>query len=196
MNTLNIVLTVLGRNFYERPSRRNPEVRKSIELFPDMLDWPDRTKIEGYIQDLSETNLEELEYQYSVLFEGQGHMTSPPWGSVYLDPNNIVFGSSTHDYRLFMEENGLPIDLGRKEPEDQFGLMLLGLSQLLEKNKDEAALILLTDHMLPWAYRYLDLLASNEVSVFYAQLAKVTNELFTLLQAEFELSVVELELHY
>lgn len=196
MNTLNIVLTVLGRNFYERPSRRNPEIRESIELLPDMLNWPDRTKIEGYIQGLSEINLDELEYQYSVLFEGQGHMTSPPWGSVYLDPNNIVFGPSTHDYRLFMEENGLSIDLGHKEPEDQFGLMLLALSKLLERSKDEASLKLLTEHMLPWAYRYLELLESNELSSFYAQLAKITKELLILLQNEFELEVVRRKLHF
>ncbi len=189
MNPLIVVFQLLGQNLYTRPSGENEQIRDSLMQLPELLNWPDKEKIDSLVKALPVINIEELEYQFSVLFEGQGDMPCPPWGSVYMDQHNIVFGESTAEYRAFLRQNGLEIKTELKEPEDQFGLMMLALAQLLEKGNSEAGMVLITDHLMPWGERYLELLATNSVSLFYALIAKVTKELFALLQSEFEYKV-------
>lgn len=194
MNPLLVVFQLLGQNFYSRPSAENQPIRDNLKHLPELLNWSDERKISDLISRLPVLELDELEYQFSVLFEGQGEMPCPPWGSVYLDKDNIVFGESTAQYRAFLRENGLEINSAMKEPEDQFGLMLLALSQLLEKGDADAGMELITEHLMPWGKRYLELLASNEVSLYYAILAQITQELFSSLQSEFEYSAQPLPL--
>ena len=62
----------------------------------------------------------------------------------------------------------------QNEPEDQFGLMLLACSALLDAGKDAAVNQLLEVYLLPWGYRYLERLQCNVMSPFYARLAVVT----------------------
>ncbi len=195
MNPLIVVFQLLGQSFYVRPSKENEQVRDSLKQLPELLNWPDKDKIESLVKALPEIDIEELEYQFSVLFEGQGEMPCPPWGSVYLDQHNIVFGESTAEYRAFLRNNGLEIKTELKEPEDQFGLMMLALAQLLEKGNAEAGMTLITDHLMPWGSRYLGLLAESDVSEYYSTLAEITRELFELLQGEFEYTVTEKTLY-
>ncbi len=132
MNPLIVVFQLLGQNLYSRPSSENRQIRDHLKQLPELLNWPDKDKISALVAALPEVDIDDLEYQFSVLFEGQGSMSCPPWGSVYLDKDNIVFGESTTHYRTFLRQNGLEVKDNLREPEDQFGLMLLALSQLLE----------------------------------------------------------------
>lgn len=191
MHPLIFVFQLLGQNLYACPSADNQAIRDTLKQLPDMLDWPDKERIRHLTQALPDHPLEELEYQYSVLFEGQGEMPCPPWGSVYLDKDNMVFAESTTAYRAFLRQHDLSLTTEYREPEDQFGLMLLALSLLLEKGNNDAALELITQHLMPWGGRYLALLASNHVSEFYAMIAKVTQALFDLLHSEFQYSVAQ-----
>lgn len=50
-------------------------------------------------------------------------------------------------------------------------------------------MLLLSDHLLPWAHRYLELLANNSVSQHYAALARITQALLESLQQEFRIKV-------
>lgn len=50
-------------------------------------------------------------------------------------------------------------------------------------------MLLLSDHLLPWAHRYLELLANNSVSQHYAALASITQVLLESLQQEFRIKV-------
>lgn len=195
MNPLIVVFQLLGQNLYCRPSDENKQIRDNLTQLPELLNWPDENKIANLVQALPALDIEELEYQFSVLFEGQGQMPCPPWGSVYLDKDNIVFGETTAEYRNFLRQNGLEIKSESKEPEDQFGLMLLALSQLLEKGEAQAGMELITEHLMPWGARYLELLAKNEVSQYYAIVAQITQDLFDSLQYEFEYKAAEKTLY-
>lgn len=195
MNPLIVVFQLLGQNLYCRPSNENKQIRDNLTQLPDLLNWPDENKIANLVQALPALDVEDLEYQFSVLFEGQGQMPCPPWGSVYLDKDNIVFGETTAEYRNFLRQNGLEIKSESKEPEDQFGLMLLALSQLLEKGEAQAGMELITEHLMPWGTRYLELLAKNEVSQYYAIIAQITQDLFDSLQHEFEYKAAEKTLY-
>lgn len=183
---------VLGACFYYPPQsdtvqRLWPLLPQIAELFP----WSNPAKIARYCQQMPSIQPEQLEYDFSILFEGQGEMPAPPWGSVYLDKENILMGDSTLQYREFLSTFGLVNQSTIREPEDQFGLMLLAWVHLIEQQpvtkrpSGEAALALLTEHLLPWAYRYLELVSSSQTEhQVYPLLAKITECYLKTLQTE------------
>ncbi|MCW8113453.1 molecular chaperone [Yersinia intermedia] len=183
---------ILGACFYYPPQsdtvqRLWPLLPQIAELFP----WSNPAKIARYCQQMPSIQPEQLEYDFSILFEGQGEMPAPPWGSVYLDKENILMGDSTLQYREFLSTFGLVNQSTIREPEDQFGLMLLAWVHLIEQQpvtkppSGEAALVLLTEHLLPWAYRYLELVSSSQTEhQVYPLLAKITECYLQTLQTE------------
>lgn len=183
---------ILGACFYYPPQsdtvqRLWPLLPQIAELFP----WSNPAKIARYCQQMPSIQPEQLEYDFSILFEGQGEMPAPPWGSVYLDKENILMGDSTLQYREFLSTFGLVNQSTIREPEDQFGLMLLAWVHLIEQQpvtkhpSGEAALALLTEHLLPWAYRYLELVSSSQTEHQVCPLlAKITECYLKTLQTE------------
>ncbi|MTH46594.1 TorD/DmsD family molecular chaperone [Intestinirhabdus alba] len=166
---------ILGALFYYSPER--PEVRALFPCLPTLADiypWRDRERIEALCASWPQPDDETLVWQFSVLFEGQGKMPVPPWGSVWLERDNLMMGETTADYRAFLRAQGITFDARESEPEDQFGLMLLAYCTLLETEKSAAASRLLEAHLLPWGFGYLELLQRCDVSPFYARLAAVT----------------------
>lgn len=119
---------------------------------------------------------DEAEYQFSVLFEGQGEMPAPPWGAVYQNPENSLMDERYGEYTRFLKRNGIEIETVNVEPLDQFGLMLWALAALIEDDQLESAAMLMSDYLLPWAYRYLELLQANEVSPFYRELGVLAHQ--------------------
>lgn len=165
-------------------SPQSDTVRRLWPLLPqikDLFPWPHPANIARCCQQIPDISPEQLEYDFSVLFEGQGEMPAPPWGSVYLDKENILMGTSTLQYREFLSTLGLASQSAIHEPEDQFGLMLLALVHLIEQphltqqQPTDAAIMLLTEHLLPWAYRYLELVKNAQLEhQVYPLLAEIT----------------------
>lgn len=113
-----------------------------------------------------------LNQDFFLLFEGGEVMSAPPWGSVYTDKEEVIFGDSTVAYRQFLREHGIELDTGMREPEDQIGLMLFAVSQLIEQQKDiEVVKTLLSEHLLTWCYRYFELVQKHATTNSYKQLA-------------------------
>ena len=69
--------------------------------------------------------MEKLNDDYQALFIGPNALPAPPWGSVYLDKEAVIFGSSLLELRNFMRQHGISLQLAQKEPEDHFGLMMM-----------------------------------------------------------------------
>ncbi|MCS3431733.1 molecular chaperone [Klebsiella sp. BIGb0407] len=176
---------ILGALFYYSPGR--PEVSALFDCLtelPDLYSWQDKHKIARLSEHWPHPDDAALAWQFSVLFEGQGMMPVPPWGSVYLERDNLLMGESTASYRTFLQTQGLTFTGEQNEPEDQFGLMLLAYSALIEQENEVAARTLLESWLLPWATHYLGLLQRNEISPFYAQLAEVAALFLTDLQQQ------------
>ncbi|WP_322804967.1 molecular chaperone [Vibrio alfacsensis] len=112
-----------------------------------------------------------LEADYFNLLQGSGDMPCPPWGSVYLDKENALFGSSTIEYREFIRQLGMECDTGLREPEDHIGLMLMLVSLLLEQDKREEANQLINQHLMPFAPIMLEGMQQHADTEFYRQLA-------------------------
>lgn len=170
-----VLLRILGALFYYSPER--PEAKAFFDCLPtlpELYSWPDPALIASQCASWPLPDDDELAWQFSVLFEGQGEMPAPPWGSVWLERDNLLMGETTAEYRAFLRSQGITFNSRQSEPEDQFGLMLLACSALLDAGKDAAVNQLLEVYLLPWGYRYLERLQDNTVSPFYARLAAVT----------------------
>ncbi len=192
-----IVPRVLGALFYYSPEL--PEAQsalRDISQLPQSFAWRDPQKIDALVNALPPMS-EDIAHDFSILFEGQGKMPAPPWGSIYLCSDNIVMGTSTLRYRQFLEALNLTLDSKLNEPEDQFGLMLFALAKLLEKENDTATINLLEEHLLPWCFRYLTLVNECDLSSdFYPILAQIAHVFLDDLKVLLALMPNNVTLHY
>ncbi|MDD1822994.1 molecular chaperone TorD family protein [Photobacterium sp. ZSDE20] len=150
---------------------------------------------EGCLLALQNEQEDALAAEFSRLFEGVGDMPAPPWGSVYLDKDRVVFGASTVEYRQFLELNQIELDTGLREPEDQFGLMLFAHAYLLENNNINSASELLECHLLPWSSVYLDKLNTASDLSFYKKLSSDVINWLNQLTSEYNLNVANKKLY-
>ncbi|MGO1298923.1 MAG: molecular chaperone TorD family protein [Vibrio sp.] len=188
MNHIAIVPRLLGSLLYLPPNHAtNRAILSHLSLLPDMFPWEDPTAITDVSDALQANQASFSEYAYSVLCEGQGEMIAPPWGSVYQEKDNSVMGKTTADFTLFLAQHAIEVST-KSEPNDHYGLMLWAMSALLEDGQDEAVVILLEQHLLPWAYRYLELLESNQTSQFYANVARLNRYFLLQLQHSMQLN--------
>ncbi|MQI61531.1 dehydrogenase, partial [Escherichia coli] len=98
-----VLVRILGALFYYSPTR--PEVRALFDCLPtldEIYPWRDPRQVAELCSDWSIPDEELHLWQFSVLFEGQGEMPAPPWGSVYLEKDNLLMGDSTAEYRKFL----------------------------------------------------------------------------------------------
>lgn len=68
---------------------------------------------------------EPLPEAWQRLFIGPWALPAPPWGSVWLDKESVLFGDSTLALREWMRATGIALSEQRSEPEDHFGTLLL-----------------------------------------------------------------------
>ncbi|MBV2190550.1 MULTISPECIES: TorD/DmsD family molecular chaperone [Providencia] len=190
------MIRILGAFFYYPPqSDTLRNVYPVLSEIPQLHTWENPEQIQALCTALSQTQPDDISYDYSILFEGQGSMPAPPWGSVYQEHDNSVMGESTAAYRHFLQTKGLVTDTGLREPEDQFGLMMMAVSALAEQEDDSAIITLFEQHLLPWAYRYLELVQESKTeTAFYPNLAQITEIYLKSLQSELALSPIDTEL--
>ncbi|MGV2987037.1 molecular chaperone TorD family protein [Vibrio sp. E150_011] len=173
LENLNAMAKVLGSLFYFPLTDENNQALITALASEQQGDdsafyqWAQVVKSEGS---------DVLNQDFFLLFEGGEAMYAPPWGSVYLDKEEVIFGATTVAYRQFLRENGVELDTGMREPEDQFGLMLFAVSQFIEEGLPLSSIqCLLSEHLLTWCYRYLELVAEHAQTESYKQLALVAS---------------------
>ncbi|MBB1312052.1 molecular chaperone TorD family protein [Aliivibrio sp. SR45-2] len=182
MENVIVVAKLLGSFFYYPLSHQNnvqyiEAIKKSEDL--------NETGFSDFIQAYESTSKDDINSDFQALFEGCDVMPAPPWGSVYLDREQVIFGDSTLRFRQFLLANDIELNTGMREPEDQFGLSLLAMAMMIEQDKNEEIIIeLLSEHLLPWAYHYLELVKKNGKTEIYTSLACVAFEWLALLQKE------------
>lgn len=75
-------------------------------------------------------SVEELEADYRRLFVGPGPIIAPPWESVHLDDEGLMFQAPTMSVRHAYAEFGLQAPELNKEPDDHMGLELAFIGEL------------------------------------------------------------------
>ena len=135
--------------------------------------------------------LPELAAEYRRLFVGPAKKAAAPWGSVYTDKDQVVFGASTLALRDWLRANGIEVrQEGGEEPEDHIGTML-ELMAWVADNRPELLADYLQHHLLTWAPHFLELMKGATTDEFYDGLATLTHASLLGIQDALDLEVTE-----
>ncbi|MDR0309048.1 MAG: Tat proofreading chaperone DmsD [Coriobacteriales bacterium] len=168
-----------------KPSTLEPiELRELLDdialtgrLFGTLLsNSPDRPIAVEMIAAIGKEYLVEgLRAEYQRLFIGPEHFRAPAWGSVYLDKDSVLFGSSTQELRAWMRKHDISASKTGNEPEDQIGKMLLLMAWLAEE-RPKLLPEFLSQHLMTWAPRYLELLKADSRVALYRDVSTELQE--------------------
>ncbi len=81
---------------------------------------------------------------------------APPWGSVYTDPQGVLYGGSTMKLQDELEALGLKLCSSEKEPVDHIGLILMIMANLALSNHMEYLKDFQSVHLTPWVHKYMN----------------------------------------
>ncbi|WP_122094764.1 Tat proofreading chaperone DmsD [Rahnella sp. Larv3_ips] len=132
---------------------------------------------------------------YQRLFIGPYALPAPPWGSVYLDKESVVFGDSTLALRQWMRENHIEPLLTQAEPEDHIGLLLMMCAWLAE-NSPSLLNEFMSQHLLPWSGRYLELLQQKSEHPLYQGVALLAGSTLSGWQLQLALKIPSADLYF
>ena len=143
-----------------------------------------------------EAELIRLKLDYGMLFYGPGTPFAAPWGSAYTSSSQLLNDFSTVTLKQFYAVNDINIDMRTNEPLDHIGLIFAVLSFLLNKATEDPTNPLyqktinelLEKHLLPWAYRCLDLAYSHAETDYYKAFSILAKEYLLYLEQTFELN--------
>lgn len=133
---------------------------------------------------------DDLVWEYRRLFVGPAAKLAPPWGSVYMDKEGVVFGESTLALRQWMRENGIERIGGNETPEDHIGIMLL-LMAWVALYKPQLLDDYLSQHLLTWSSHFLTQLEGAAKHPFYKGMAQLTKASLEGIQQALKLEVKE-----
>lgn len=187
----------LGALFYYSPE--SDACAPLVEIFTSSewcSEWPygSEPQLAQCMTQLAAATNESLEDAYQRLFIGPHALPAPPWGSVYLDKESVLFGDSTLALRQWMRQHHIEGQSEQKEPEDQFGLMLMMVAWLAE-TQPQALGEFLSAHLLPWSSRYLTLMIQDAQHPFYQGLADLAMLTLASWQQQLAIMPVACELY-
>ena len=136
---------VLGALFYFAPdSDQAAPLVKALTAGEWVQDWPLPAETLHPVADTFASSSDEpLADAWQRLFIGPYALPAPPWGSVWLDRESVLFGDSTLALRQWMRENNIAFEMQQNEPEDHFGTLLLLAAWLAENGREAECLSLI-----------------------------------------------------
>lgn len=183
-----LVFSFLNKVFYEKPTAEFINTQKSEALFEH---WPleidDEFTAAGlnfmraFSAGWSEEMLDMLRHDYRRLFVGPGHLPAPPWESVYLSIEGLVYEEQTMAVRQFYARYDLQSPKRYTEPDDHFGLemafmahlCMLGLEAVRKSDSEslsdhlKAQRDFLEEHLLLWAPTFLGRVIDHARTEYY-----------------------------
>ncbi|GLR62733.1 Tat proofreading chaperone DmsD [Marinospirillum insulare] len=200
LNTLQNEAHALGALFYYGPSHEASEGLFQAINEGSISEFLPNLPVNEWQAALAEPDLHSA---WQASFYGPDFLDAPPWGSVYLDPERVVFGVSLIELRSFLNDLKLELTTDMNEPEDHFGLLLLLVAQLAaeqqanqSKEVSNPLVQLLTVHLLPWSERYLSCLSNSAEHPFIKCLADYSRLRLVNWQKELNLKPIIKDLYW
>lgn len=185
----------LGTLFYFEPDNpKASELINTINKINWQKHWNPNIKSDSKIKNLL-IQTQNISEQFQQQFIGPNALPAPPWGSVYLDKEAVVFGDSLLQLRSFMNKYGIKAELSENVPEDHIGIMLM-LTAYIADTQPEVLAEFLSKHFFTWVWRYLELLAQQDEAPFYQGLALVTQATLKLWEEELGIVPVNMPLYF
>lgn len=194
LKTREWVYFFLSRYLYCKPELEDLQAVAENNYFRRLVELEDETESSGLelladfvdnISELSTTDVAEMKEEYERLFVGPHDLPAPPWESVYLSEERIIFDEHTLAVREVYEEWGLELAAEMKKPDDHIGLelefMALMTKQALESaangNRDRLSAVLkaqgefLEEHLFKWVTEFANKLAASTGEPLYKGIA-------------------------
>lgn len=166
-----------------------------LESWPQMAETGIHNSAIALMQaSLEQESDDQIERDYYQLFIGPGDMQAYPWGSVYTDRENLLFGNTTQAWMAFLKRWQVSIELDEHQPQDHLGIILGVMGQLLENDQQRAVNELLTEHLMPWAPRLLECIETHANTGFYRGAGQLTAQLLQRLMSDRELTATQVVL--
>lgn len=164
---------IIGAAFYYPPTEKS-DIVELLSSGKWLTEWPygseeEKQRIASLLAQTTYQD-ETLAQAYQRLFIGPYALPAPPWGSVYLDHENVLFGDSTLDLREWM------------------------MVAWVAETRPEKLTELLAEHLLPWAYRYLEKLSLQGAFPYYEGLAMLATLTLKSWQSLLSITPVEKQL--
>jgi len=177
-------------NFFE-----NSEMEEHIGCYRHFGIEPDENicRIISWIHERPDrqTALKELEIEYTRLFvNAYPGIPAPPYGSIYLEKDGLVWGDTTADVVKIYIEAGLRMSDDFHDVPDhiaaefEFVWYLLGEELKAKEEEDQERglkmssiqKLFLTNHLLKWAPSFLDKVIGSTRSLFYREISLLARE--------------------
>ena len=199
--TIALTGRVLGALYYQAPTSQDVATLYATLEDPEWVkQWPvqheELAAIAQQMADGFKYSQESLSEAWQRLFIGPYALPASPWGSVYLDKENVLFGDSMLELRQWMRENDIANEQESNEPDDHIGMLLMLAAWLAEEGLLQKVDELLAWHILPWSGRFLELFIANAQHPFYQALGKLTQITLADWRAEMLIPVAQKELHF
>ena len=194
-----LLFTLLAKAFHATPDREWLDALAKGDLFAEAPfggAQPETeaglTRLRAWSQanrgGISEVALETLQAEYTRLFIGPGPVVAPPWESVYVSEERLLFQRETFQVRAWYARFELTVPNLHREPDDHIGLELSFLSHLAtlalqaiqahdQERFDEALEAqrrFAAEHVFRWGPGWCSRVDANSGSDFYRGLALVT----------------------
>ncbi|AWK83948.1 molecular chaperone TorD family protein [Photobacterium damselae subsp. damselae] len=150
-------------------------------------------------------DIDNIQLDHLSLFVGLGMPLAPPWGSIYLNEENLLLRESTYQWMDFLEQQHFQFNLTEQQPYDHIGLMISVISNLWYKLKDDDLNIdfyyhsirtILNQHLLPWSERFCHLVIKNSQTYFYKYIGNLLYQTLNELKVIFNIDDIEKKLFY
>ena len=189
-NELIEVCLLLGSMYLCKPNRDTLESWRALlsEAVPDMLS--DLKKALDTIDMTSNSEMENLLWEYTRLFIGPYKLPCPPWESVYTSPKRLMMQGAYDEVREYYKKTGLTVN-NQGIMADHIGAELNFLAVVLQKAISDTekeqyyrdlASGFLAEHVMEWIPQFArDMEDAADLS-FYKTLARVTRSVIDLME--------------
>ncbi|HWR31505.1 MAG TPA: molecular chaperone TorD family protein [Negativicutes bacterium] len=186
----------LRRTFLQEPSQEfltNLKQQPTLQVFPFENENKDIAqgirKAQEYLGQhdvLQEIEYDKLHWDYTRLFIGPHELPAPPWESIHLNKDKLLFQEETRRVRLAYLKYAFLPELYQQEADDHVGLECDFMYQLslvaCEKNNSSDCVGLrevlqdqadfLDQHLLRWVPAFADQVISHASTEFYQGMAQ------------------------
>ncbi|MFB6468104.1 molecular chaperone [Cytobacillus sp. Hz8] len=193
---------ILRRFFIEEPSQEYLKLfaqQRMIKQFPFIDDSPEIeegvNEIQQYLSEFdvvhNQSHFDDLHWDYTRMFIGPFELPVPPWESVYVRKDRLLFQQNTIDVRKEYEQFGYKVFNVNFEADDHIGLELDFLYHLnnrcVKLSEEETGALeevkyllneqqeFLNHHLLPYVSEFCEKVIEHADTQFFRGMAKILN---------------------
>lgn len=129
---------------------------------------------------IDQDTLKQIQSEYDRLFVGPHSLEAPPWRSIYVGDERIIFDENTLELKEYIAEDEIVFVLDSKVPEDHIGYLLEYLSIMyvrLADNESKKTMSRMVEFIEKFLLGWIEDLGDNireSGSEFYTYLIDVT----------------------